>query len=165
MKRYDLMQQVNVRGTFATTQACIPHLLKASNPHILALSPPLDMSPMWFGRHLAYTMSKYGMSQCVLGFAEEFKEQGIAVNALWPRTTIATAAIQNLLGGDEMTRKSRKPEIVADAAHWILTQKSNECTGNFFIDENVLKRAGKTNLEEYAVDPKAELQIDLFISS
>jgi len=164
MKRFDLMHQVNVRATFACSQACLPHLMKAENPHILVLSPPLKLEPRWFAPHLAYTLSKYGMSMCVLGLAEEFREAGVAVNALWPRTTIATAAVRNLLGGEEMVRRSRKPEIVADAAHVILTQPSRRCTGNFFIDEDVLRQVGVTDFTRYAVDPSVgELMPDLFI--
>ncbi|HEX3726149.1 MAG TPA: NAD(P)-dependent oxidoreductase, partial [Pirellulales bacterium] len=136
MKRYDLMHGVNVRGTFLTSQTCLPHLLKASNPHILNISPPLNMEPRWFAHHLAYTMAKFGMSMCVLGMAEEFKQQGVAVNALWPKTVIATAAVRNLLGGEEVIRHCRTPEIMADAAHAILTRASRNCTGNFFIDED-----------------------------
>ncbi len=163
MKRYDLMNQVNARGTFACSQACIPHLAKASNPHILNLSPPLSMKAKWFAGHVAYTMAKYGMSMCVLGMAEELRDQGIAVNALWPRTVIATAAVQNLLGGDEMVAAARKPEIVGDAAHAILCRDARSCTGNFFIDETVLREEGVTNFEEYAVTPGAELVPDFFL--
>ncbi len=164
MKRFDLMHQVNVRATFACSQACLPHLMKAENPHILVLSPPLKLEPRWFAPHLAYTLSKYGMSMCVLGMAEEFREAGVAVNALWPRTTIATAAVRNLLGGEEMVRRSRKPEIVADAAHVILTQPSRRCTGNFFIDEDVLRQVGVADFTRYAVDPSVgELMSDLFV--
>jgi citronellol/citronellal dehydrogenase len=161
--RYDLMQDINARGTFACSQACIPHLQRSDNPHILNLAPPLDLEARWFADHLAYTMAKYAMSMCVLGMAEEFRDRGIAVNALWPRTLIATAAVQNLLGGDEAVRRARKPEIVADAAHWILTRPSRETTGNFFIDEEVLRAAGVTDLDGYAVSPGAELLPDLFL--
>jgi len=163
LKRFDLMQQVNARGTFACSQACLPHLLKATNPHILNISPPLNLSARWFAPHVAYTVAKYGMSLCVLGMAEEFRKQGLAVNALWPRTTIATAAIMNLLGGEEVMRLSRKPEIMADAAQAILTRASRQCTGNFFIDEEVLAAAGITNFGHYAVTPGAELLPDLFL--
>jgi citronellol/citronellal dehydrogenase len=163
MKRYDLMHQINTRGTFLCSQKCIPHLEKAANPHILMLSPPLDMSPRWFGPHLAYTMAKYGMSMCVLGLSAELARNGIAANALWPRTMIATAAVRNLLGGDSSIRGSRNPEIVADAAHWILTQPSRETTGNFFIDEDILRKAGVTDFDKYAVDPTAPLLPDLFL--
>ena len=162
MKRYDLMNQVNARGTFLCSQACIPHLKSAKNPHILNLSPPLSMKPQWFKGHVAYTMAKYGMSMCVLGMAAEFEEEGIAVNALWPRTTIATAAV-NMLGGDMMMSASRKPEIMADAAHHILTRPSRECTGNFFIDEDLLRSAGETDFDRYAVTPGAELLPDFFV--
>src|SRR5205823_3182242 len=139
MNRYDLMHGINTRGTFLTSKLCLPHLLKAANPHILNLSPPLNMEARWFAPHVAYTMAKFGMSMCVLGMAEEFKAQGVAVNALWPRTAIATAAVQNLLGGDEAMRRCRKVEIMSDAAHVILTRPSRECTGNFFIDDDVLR--------------------------
>jgi len=162
MKRYDLMHSINTRGTYATSQACLPHLLKAKNPHILNLSPPLNMSPKWFQNHVAYTMAKYGMSMCVLGMAAEFKDQGVGVNALWPRTTIATAAI-NMVGGEEMMRQSRKPEIMGDAAHAILTSDSRTCTGNFFIDDEVLTQEGVTELKSYAVDPNKTLLPDLFL--
>ena len=163
MKRFDLMQQVNARGTFACSQACLPHLLKSSNPHILNISPPLNLAPRWFAPNAAYTMAKYGMSLCVLGMAEEFRDQGVAVNALWPRTVIATAAVMNLLGGEEVMRHSRKPEIMADAAQTILTRPSRQCTGNFFIDEDVLTAAGITNFDHYAVTPGDKLFPDLFL--
>src|SRR5262245_39133588 len=163
MKRYDLMHQINTRGTFACSQACIPHLKKAQNPHILNLSPPLNMETRWFAPHVAYTMAKYGMSMCVLGMAGELKAAGIAVNALWPRTTIATAAVKNLLGGDAMMRGSRKPEIMGDAAYAILTKPSREVTGKFFIDDEVLAAEGITDLAGYAVDPTATLMPDFFI--
>lgn len=163
MKRYDLMHQINTRGTFLCSQKCIPHLEKAENPHILNLSPPLNMEAKWFAPHVAYTMAKFGMSMCVLGMAEELKPRGIAVNALWPRTTIATSAVRNLLGGEEMIRASRKPEILADAAHAILTKPSRECTGNFFIDDVLLQAEGITDLSGYAVDPSADLMPDFFV--
>ncbi len=163
MKRYDLMHQINTRGTFACSQACIPHLKKAQNPHILNLSPPLNMETRWFAPHVAYTMAKFGMSMCVLGMAEELRSAGIAVNALWPRTVIATAAVQNLLGGDATVRRSRKPEIMGDAAHVILTRPAREFTGQFCIDEDVLVSAGVVDLSSYAFDPKAELLPDFFI--
>jgi citronellol/citronellal dehydrogenase len=163
MRRYDLMHQINTRGTFACSQACIPHLLKAENPHILNLSPPLNMHAKWFAPHVAYTMAKYGMSMCVLGMAEELKPQRIAVNALWPKTVIATAAVQNLLGGDDVIKGSRTPDIMGDAAHVILTRPSHEQTGSFFIDEEVLHAAGVTDLSKYAVVPGAELYPDFFI--
>ena len=163
MKRFDLMHQVNTRGTFLVSKTCIPFLMKSGNPHILSLSAPLNMEEKWFAPHVAYTMAKFGMSMCVLGMAGEFREQGIAVNALWPRTTIATAAVQNLLGGDELTRRSRKPEIMGDAAHVILTKPSREFTGNFCIDDEVLESAGVSDLSVYAVDPSAELAPDFFV--
>ena len=163
MKRYDLMHGINTRGTFVCSQACIPYLKKAANPHVLNLSPPLNMETRWFAPHVAYTMAKFGMSMCVLGMAGEFKKDGVAFNALWPRTTIATAAVQNLLGGDAMIRGSRKPEIMADAAYVIFNRPARECTGNFFIDDEVLASAGKTDLSEYAVDPTATLMPDFFV--
>jgi len=163
MKRFDLMFSVNVRGTFLCSKLCIPHLKNAENPHILNLSPPLNMDPKWFANHLAYTISKYGMSMCVLGMAEEFKKDGIAVNALWPRTAIATAAVKNLLGGEPVIKQSRKPEIVADAAYFILTKPSRECTGNFFIDDEVLIENGITDLGKYSVVPNARLIPDFFL--
>ena len=163
LKRFDLMHQVNTRGTFAVSQACIPHLLKAQNPHILNISPPLNMDPKWFRGHVAYTMAKYGMSMCVLGMSPEFASKGLAVNALWPRTSIATAAVRNLLGGEAMIKQSRKPEIMADAAHAILTRPSKECTGNFFIDDEVLREAGVEDLDVYAVEPGAKLVTDFFL--
>jgi citronellol/citronellal dehydrogenase len=161
MKRFDLMFGINVRGTYAASQACIPQLAKAANPHILTLSPPLNLEPRWFKAHVAYTMSKYGMSMCVLGMAEELRKAGVAVNALWPRTIIATAALQMIPGIDPS--EGRKPEVMADAAHWILTQPCGECSGNFFIDEEVLRRAGVSDLRGYAVDPKRTLRTDLFL--
>ncbi len=163
MKRFDLMHQINTRGTYACSQACIPYLKKAANPHILNLSPPLNMEARWFAPHVAYTMAKYGMSMCVLGMSAELKKDGIAVNALWPRTPIVTAAVQNLLGGEATIRGSRKPEIVADAAHAILTKDSRTCTGNFFIDDDVLKAEGVTDLERYAAAPGAPLLPDFFL--
>lgn len=163
MKRFDLMHQVNTRGTFACSQACLPHLLKSANPHILNISPPLNLSPRWFAPHVAYTLAKYGMSLCVLGMAEEFRESGVAFNALWPRTVIATAAVMNLLGGEEVMRRSRKPEIMADAAHAILTRPSRQCTGNFFLDEDVLTAEGVTDFDQYAVTPGSQLFPDLFV--
>jgi len=163
MKRFDLMHQVNARGTFACSQACLPHLMKSGNPHILNLSPPLDMKPRWFSPHLAYTMAKFGMSMCVLGMADEFRHAGIAVNALWPRTVIATAAVRNLLGGDETLRGSRTPEIAADAAHAIVTRPSREVTGQFFIDEDVLRAAGMTDFTAYQTVAGADLIADFFL--
>jgi citronellol/citronellal dehydrogenase len=163
MKRYDLMHQINTRGTFACSQAVLPYLKKAANPHILNLSPPLNMEERWFAPHVAYTMAKFGMSMCVLGMAGELRRDGIAVNALWPRTTIATAAIKNLLGGDAAMRGSRTPAIMGDAAYVILNKPSREFTGQFCIDDDVLAAAGKTDLSEYAVDPNAQLLPDFFI--
>lgn len=162
IKRFDLMQSVNARGTFVTSQACLPHLEKADNPHILTLAPPLTLDPKWYAPHLAYTLAKMGMSLCVLGLAEELREKGVAVNALWPRTLIATAAIE-MLGGGALARHGRTAEIVADAAHAILTRPSRACTGNFFIDEAVLRENGVTDFERYAVEPAAQLQTDLFL--
>jgi citronellol/citronellal dehydrogenase len=160
MSRFDLMLSVNLRGTFATTQACLPFLREASNPHVLVLSPPLDLVPSWFGDHCAYTISKYGMSMCVLGMAEEFRADGIAVNALWPRTMIDTAASKHFgLSG----AGCRNPEIMADAAHAILTKDSGSFTGNFCIDEDVLRDAGMTSFEHYAVVAGAPLANDLFV--
>ena len=163
MKRYDLMHGINTRGTFACSQACIPYLKKSSNPHILTNSPPLNMEARWFGPHVAYTMAKFGMSMCVLGMAEEFRAEGIAVNAIWPRTVIATAAVQNLLGGEETIRGSRSPEIMADAAYAILTKPSRQFTGNFCIDEEVLRADGVTDFSKYQMSPGAELLPDYFI--
>jgi citronellol/citronellal dehydrogenase len=162
-KRFDLMHGINVRGTFFVSQACIPFLRKSSNAHILNLSPPLNMDPRWFGVHLAYTMSKYGMSMIVLGLSEELRKDNIAVNALWPKTTIATAAVQNLLGGDFLMQRSRTPEIVADAAFYILQKPASECTGNFFTDEEILEKEGITDFTKYAVNPQQKLMADLFI--
>ena len=163
MKRFDLMFSVNVRGTFLCSKLCIPFLKKGKNPHILNLSPPLNMDPKWFKNNVAYTMSKYGMSMCVFGMAEEFKVDGIGVNALWPRTMVATAAVKNILGGDKSIKHSRKPEIVADAAYIILTRPSTECTGNFFIDDEVLIEHGITDLSKYSVTPGASLIPDFFL--
>lgn len=164
MKRYDLMQDINTRGTFLMSKACVPHLRRAENPHVLTLSPPLNLDPRWFAHHAAYTIAKFGMSMVTLGLAEEFRDDGIAFNALWPRTIIATAAVQNLLGGEQAMARSRRPEIVADAAHAILTRPSRECTGNFFIDDEVLAAQGVTDLAEYGYgSPGAELATDLFL--
>jgi citronellol/citronellal dehydrogenase len=162
MKRFDLMWGVNARGTYACSQACIPYLRKSPNPHILTLSPPLNLDPKWFKSHVAYTMAKYGMSLCVLGMAEEFRADGIAINALWPRTVIYTAALA-MLGGLIKPENCRKPEIVADAAHALLTRDSRCCTGNFYIDDDVLREAGVTDLEKYAVQPGERLLPDLFL--
>ena len=163
VKRFDLMHNVNARGTFLVTQACLPLLHKATNPHVLMLSPPLNMDAKWFTPHVAYTMAKYGMSMCVLGMSEEFRSDGIAVNALWPQTAIATAAVQNLLGGDEAMRRCRTDQIVADAAHSILIRPSRECTGNFFVDEDVLRKDGVTNFDQYRISTDGELLGDFFL--
>lgn len=163
VRRYDLMHQVNARGSFVVSRACLPHLLKAENPHVLMLSPPLDMAPKWFGNHVAYTMAKYGMSMCVLGMAEEFKDQGVAFNALWPRTGIATAAIQFALGGDEGMRHCRTPEIMGDAAYAIFNKPARECTGNFFIDDVLLYAEGERDFDKYRVDPTKPLMPDFFV--
>ena len=163
MKRFDLMHQVNTRGTYMVSQKCLPHLLKADNPHILNLSPPLNLNPRWFKNHVAYTMAKYGMSMCVLGMAEEFRSKGVGVNALWPRTSVATAAVKNILGGDAMMKKSRKPEILADAFYAIVSKPGSECTGNFFIDDDVMKAEGVTDLDQYAVEPGQDLLTDFFL--
>ncbi|MFP2896554.1 SDR family oxidoreductase [Corallococcus sp. 4LFB] len=163
LKRFDLMHGINTRGTFACSQACIPYLKKSSNPHILNNSPPLNMEPRWFGPHVAYTIAKYGMSLCALGMAEELKDDGIAVNTLWPRTVIATAAVQNLLGGDDTIKGSRTPEIMADAAYAILTKPSRSFTGNFCIDDEVLRAAGVTHFDKYQSVPGAELLPDFFL--
>jgi citronellol/citronellal dehydrogenase len=161
MKRYDLMQSINTRGTFLCSQACLPHLREAANPHILTLSPPLNLNPRWFGPHVAYTMSKYGMSMCTLGMAAEFKDRGVAVNSLWPRTTIATAAVEVYF--PQALASSRKPEIMADAAYVILTRDSRHATGSFYIDDEVLREAGVTDLERYAVTPGAPVSTDIFL--
>jgi citronellol/citronellal dehydrogenase len=163
MKRYDLMHGINTRGTFLCSQACLPHLLKAKNPHILNLSPPLNMEERWFAPHVAYTMAKFGMSMCVLGMAGEFRGR-VAVNALWPRTVIDTSAVRNLLGGSDVSNKGRTPEIMADAAHVILT-KDVSFTGNFCIDDDVLRKNGMSEkeLEKYSVTPGAELYPDFFV--
>jgi len=163
MKRFDLMFDVNVRGTFLVSKTCIPHLLKSENPHILNLSPPLDMNKKWFKQTLAYSMSKFGMSQCVLGMAEEFKKEGIAVNALWPHSVIATAAISNIVAGEEAFPHCRKPEILADAAHLILSKKSSDYTGNFCIDDVLLNQNGITDFNKYRIDKNEPLWKDFFV--
>jgi citronellol/citronellal dehydrogenase len=163
MKAYDLMQDINTRGTYLVSRTCLPHLKRSENPHILTLSPPLNMAPHWFQNHVAYSIAKYGMSMCTLGMAEEFASYGIAVNSLWPRTIIATAAVQNLLGGDEAMRQSRRPEILADAAYEVMGRPSRENTGNFYIDDEVLAEAGITDLSGYAYVEDAELQRDIFL--
>jgi citronellol/citronellal dehydrogenase len=163
MKRFDLMHQVNTRGTFLCSKACLPHLARSANPHILTLSPPLTLRPEWFAPHLAYSLAKFGMSLCVLGLAAELAPQGIAVNALWPRTVIATAAVQNLLGGDAVMARARKPEIVADAAHVVLTSLDRKTTGQFLLVEDVLAAAGVTDLSGYADVADDQLLGDLFV--
>ncbi|MCC7325806.1 MAG: NAD(P)-dependent oxidoreductase [Burkholderiales bacterium] len=167
MKRFDLMFDVNVRGTYVCSQACLPHLkLSAAadrNPHILTLSPPLNLDSKWFAPHVAYTMAKYGMSMCVLGMAEEFRGDGIGVNALWPRSVIATAALAMIPGANEQLDRTRKPEIVADASHAVLTRDARRTTGHFFIDEDVLREAGVTDFARYAVKPGMQLLPDLFL--
>ncbi|MGE0503145.1 MAG: SDR family oxidoreductase [Rhizobiaceae bacterium] len=163
MKRYDLMHQINTRGTFLVSKTCIPHLKKAGNPHILNLAPPLDMAAKWFKNHVAYTMAKFGMSMCTLGMSAEFAKDGIAVNSLWPLTAIDTAAVRNLLGGEALASMSRSPEIMADAAHAILTKPSREATGNFYIDELVLREAGVTDFSRYAPNAKGPLGGDFFV--
>lgn len=163
MKRYDLMNQINARGTYLVSKACVPHLKKAANPHVLMLSPPLDMSAKWFQGHVAYTMAKFGMSMCVLGMSEEFREDGIAFNALWPRTGIATAAIQFALAGDEGMRRCRTPEIMADAAYAVFNKPSRQFTGNFLIDDTFLYGEGERDFDKYRVDPTEPLMPDFFV--
>jgi citronellol/citronellal dehydrogenase len=162
-KRFDLMHDINVRGTFFMTKACIPALKKAENPHVLTLSPPVNLDPKWFEKHVAYTLTKYNMSMMTIGWAKEFAGDRIAFNALWPRTTIDTAAVRNLLGGAMLANMSRTPEILADAAYYILRQSSTKCTGNLFIDEQVMANEGITDLEKYSVVPGATLYTDLFV--
>ena len=163
LKQYDLMQDINSRGTYLVSRHCIPHLRKSSQAHILTLSPPLSMDKQWFTHFAPYTLSKFGMSMITLGLSAELVKDNIAVNSLWPKTTIATAAVRNILGGDELIRKSRKPEIVADAAAVIFSKTCKEFTGNFAIDEEVLRAAGINNFEHYAVDPTADLAPDIFL--
>jgi citronellol/citronellal dehydrogenase len=163
MKRFDLMHQINARGTFMVSKYAIPHLAKAANPHILMLSPPLDMKEKWFAPHTAYSMAKFGMSLVVLGLAGELRAKGIAVNALWPRTTIATAAVNNLLGGDALMRASRTPEILADAAYKIFLKPGRDFSGNFLIDDSFLAEEGVTDFDRYRVDPKQALRVDFFV--
>ena len=166
IKRFDLMHEINYRGTFLTSQKCIPHLRKAENPHVLNLAPPINLNPRWFGLHLPYTMAKYGMSFCVLGMAEEYKRDGIAFNALWPKTTIATAAIKNQMGGDQMANFSRTPQIMADAAYAIFAKSAKATTGNFFIDEDVLRDEGIEDFSDYRGNQDLEdsqLLPDLFL--
>jgi citronellol/citronellal dehydrogenase len=163
MKRFDLMHQINARGTYLCSKLALPHLRKSANPHILTLSPPLDMNPKWFSPNLAYTMAKYGMSLVTLGLAKDLASSGVAVNSLWPETAIATAAVGNLLGGEGLLERSRKPEIVADAAHAILTKPARACTGNFFIDVQVLRDDGVRDFTAYSVDPSKEAVLDFFL--
>ena len=163
MKRYDLMNQINARGTYMVSKYCIPHLKRAANPHVLMLSPPLDMSAKWFRGHTAYTMAKFGMSMCVLGMSAEFAADGIAFNALWPRTGIATAAIRNALAGDEGMRRCRTVEIMADAAHAIFSKTAREFTGNFLIDDSFLYAEGERDFDKYRVDPSTPLMADFFV--
>ena len=163
IKRYDLMQAINTRGTFVVSRACIPHLKQSGNPHILTLSPPISLEPRWLGPHIGYTIAKYGMSLCALGFAEEFRAAGIASNALWPRTLIATAAVRYTLGGEEEMARSRKPELYADAAYAVITRSSRDCTGNLFLCEDVLAEEGVTDFDQYAYVPGAEPQVDVFV--
>jgi len=163
-KRFDLVHDINVRGTFLVTKHCIPFLRKGNNPHILTLSPPIDMDPRWIAPYVGYTISKYNMSMMTLGWALEFKEYGVAANSLWPVTTIATAAVKNILGGDTLIDMSRKPDILADCAFHILQKPSKECTGNLFLDEQVLQREGITDLDHYAVKPGGKLQKDLYVA-
>ena len=162
-KRFDLMHSINVRGTFLMTKACIPHLRKGKNPHILTLSPPVNLKPKWLAGHIAYTLTKFNMSMMTLGWAEELKKDGIAANALWPRTTIDTAAVRNLLGGEALANMSRTVDVLADAAHIILSKPSNECSGNLFIDEQVFAAEGITDLSKYSVVPGGKLFTDLFV--
>jgi citronellol/citronellal dehydrogenase len=161
MKRYDLMQDINERGTFVVSRACMPHLRKGTNPHILTLSPPISLEPKWLAPYTAYMLAKYGMTLCALGFASHLAEDGVASNTLWPRTLIATAAVQNLLGGDEAMARSRKPEIMADAAYEVFTRPSRECTGNFFIDEDLLD--GDLGRYRYGDAAEEDLAADLFV--
>ena len=163
MKRYDLMHQINTRGTYLVSRTCIPHLKRAANPHVLMLSPPIDMNPKWFAGHTAYTMAKYGMSMCVLGMAAEFADDGVAFNALWPRTGVATAAIRNALAGDEGMKHCRTPEILADAAYMIFNKPAAGFTGNFLIDDSFLAENGVTDFDRYRVDPSKDLMPDFFV--
>jgi citronellol/citronellal dehydrogenase len=163
VKHYDLMQDINARGTFVVSRACIPYLRRAENPHILTLSPPISLEPRWLAPHVAYTLAKYGMSLIALGFAEELREDGIASNALWPRTLIATAAVQNLLGGDEAMARARRPELYADAAYAVITRPSRECTGHTLLCEDVLAEDGVTDFDTYAYVPGATPEVDLFV--
>jgi citronellol/citronellal dehydrogenase len=163
VKRFDLIQQINMRGAFLVSRACVPYLRRSSNAHVLTLSPPLNMRADWFAAHLPYTMSKYGMSMVTLGMADEFRADGIAFNALWPRTTIATAAVELALGGEAMMRRSRTPEIMADAAYAIFTREARQYTGNFVLDEDVLRDEGMTDFEQYRYDRSESLETDIFV--
>ncbi len=165
MKRFDLMHQINARGSFLCAQKCIPHMKSENNPHILNLSPPVSLDAKWLKDYGPYTVSKYTMSFWVKGMAAEFADKGIAVNALWPRTTIATAAVANILGGEQMIQRSRTPEIMSDAAHWIFTQEAKSCTGNWFIDEEIMEKMGVNNLDKYALNPGQDLQRELFVEA
>jgi citronellol/citronellal dehydrogenase len=165
MKRYDLMQTINARGTFLVSRSCVPHLRRADNPHVLTLSPPLNMDPFWLGEHLGYTISKYGMSMCTLGMAHEFAGDGIAFNSLWPRTVIATDAVRNIMGGEEGMKRARSPEIMADAAYAILQRDSRQVTGNFYIDEAVLADEGIGDLSPYQDCADSDLQLDIFVEA
>jgi NAD(P)-dependent dehydrogenase (short-subunit alcohol dehydrogenase family) len=162
-KRFDLMQSINVRGTFLVVKHCIPYLKKGNNPHIITLSPPINLDPKWLGGHIAYTVSKYSMSLLALGWAAELKGAGIASNALWPKTTIDTAAVRNLLGGEALAKMSRTTDIIADCVHIILSKPAAQCTGNTFVDEEVLAAEGITDLDKYAVVPGGQLFKDLFV--
>jgi citronellol/citronellal dehydrogenase len=163
IRRYDLMHQVNARGTFVVTRACLPFLKRSANPHVLMLSPPLDMRPHWFAPHVAYTMAKYGMSMCVLGMSEEFRADGIAVNALWPRTAVATAAVEFALMGEEGMKHCRTPDIIADAAYAVFNAPARDCTGHFFIDDVLLYETGERDFDKYRVDPTQSLMPDFFV--
>ena len=163
MKRYDLMQDINTRGAFVVSKACVPHLKKAPNPHILTLSPPISLEPRWLAPYVAYTIAKYGMTLCALGFAAQYREDGIASNTLWPRTLIATAAVKNLLGGDAAMARSRSPQVYADSAYAVLTRDSRQCTGNSYLCEDVLAEEGVTDLDRYQYAPGSELQVDLYV--
>jgi citronellol/citronellal dehydrogenase len=163
MKRYDLMQDINARGTFLLSKSCVPHLRHAENPHVLTLSPPLSYEPRWAQHHVAYTIAKYGMSLCTLGMSAEFADDGVAFNSLWPRTIVATAAVQNLLGGDEAMKRARTPDVYSDAAYAILNRPSRECTGNFFLCEDVLAEEGVTDFSRYSAVDGADPQVDLYV--
>jgi citronellol/citronellal dehydrogenase len=163
VRRYDLMQSINARGTFVVSRACVPYLRRAENPHILTLSPPISLEPRWLKGHIGYTVAKYGMSLLALGFAEEFREAGIASNALWPRTLIATAAVQNLLGGDEAMKRSRRPELYADAAYAVVTKPSREYTGQTLLCEDVLRAEGVSDMDQYSYFPGEEPMVDLYV--